>query len=136
MAALTGDGHAGEGHAGEGQAGEKVTAMIVSTVTAATPRSKLPRRSWRRLAGDASVVVEEVCAGLLWLEGPARVTSANSNAVKVRVNFGHPLALPFCCIWLAALPFLALREAVRAVLRQYGRRQSQRDTAKHQRNHP
>ncbi len=123
-------------HSGDGQIGGQVTAMIVSASTAATPRSKLPRRSWRRLAGDASVVVEEVCAGLLWLEGPARITSANSHAVKVRVNFGHPLALPFCCIWLAALPFLALREAMRAVLRWLGRRQSQRDTAKHQRNRP
>lgn len=123
-------------HINDGQVGEKITAMIVSTATAATPRSKPPRRSWRRVAGDTSVVLEEVCEGWLRFESPARRGTGTNRAIKVRLNFWHPLALRFACIWLAAVPFLGLRVAMRPVLRWRGRRQALRHNAEMLRSRP
>ena len=115
---------------GDSQDGEKITAMIVSKGTAATPRQAMPRRSWRRVAGATSVMMEDACRGLLRFEGPARLTSANRNAVKVRVNFWHPLALPFCCICFAAVPFLGLWAVIGQLLTWHGARQTRRQDAK------
>lgn len=103
--------------------GEIVTAMIVATD--ATPRSKPPRRSWRRVLIDISAGVESLCSGLFRYES----SGLRGRVTKVHVNYWHPMALPFCCIVLAASPFLVAWAAMRPVLKWHGSRQSLRYSA-------
>ena len=119
-------------------AGEKVTGMIVPAATAAAtvtkPRQIRPllpwRLKWRMLAGDAANALERACRGLFRVEGYDR----HGIPSKIRIDVWHPMALPAGCIFLAALPFLALWAAIVPVLRWRDRRDALRHNAEMFRN--
>jgi hypothetical protein len=114
--------------------GAKVTGLIVSTATTANSCQKPPRRpwriTWRILACDAAFSLERAGRGLFRVEGYDR----HGFPTKVRVNFWHTMALPLCCIFLAALPFLALWAAIVPVLRRHDRRAAMRHNTEMLRN--
>ncbi len=111
---------------------EKVTAMIVAPAGAARPRATMPRRSLRRLSGDAFVVLETACEGLFRFEE----AGGRGVPVRVRLNYRHPLALPAGCILLVTFPFLALRAAIVPVLRWRQRRNALSHNAMMMRKRP
>lgn len=119
-------------------AGEKVTGMIVPAATAAAtvtkPRQRRPllpwRLKWRMLAGDAANALERACHGLFIVDSCDR----RGIPSKIRINVWHPMALPAGCIFLAALPFLALWAAIVPVLRWRDRRDALRHNAEMFRN--
>ena len=112
----------------------KVTGLIVPAATVAGSRENTPRRhwhlKWRMLAGEAALAVERACRGLFRVGGYDR----HGKAIKIRINLWHPMAPPVCCIFLAALPFLALWAAIVPALRWHDRRDALRHNTEMLRN--
>ena len=102
--------------------GLKVTGFIVPVAITGTPRPMTPRLpwrlQWRKSACDATFALERAGRGLFCVEGYDR----HGMPAKVRINLRHPMALPAGCIFLAALPFLALWAAIVPLLRWHDRR--------------
>ncbi len=107
-------------------AGEKVTGLIVPAAIAAAPRHKKLRLpwwlKWRMLAADATYTVERACLGLFIVDSYER----HGVPSKMRIDLWHPMALPAGCIFVAAIPFLALWAAIRPVVRWRDRREALR----------